>query len=125
MSNAVYLETDGTTTTRYQIVSRPDLQHIGPYLCSVQLMTLTSNRTSNHQWKAVLEYSGDDRNWYPSTPLDLCPWVTEDGHVIHPPVYGANFSAPFVRLSLATANSTGTARESASLWLWLTLRRAG
>ena len=94
IAKKLYIETDGTTTAWYQVLSLPELEGYGPRLLGLQVMTLTANRTANHQWKAVFEYSGDDKNWYPATPVDLCAWVTDDG----------------------------TSRESATVSLWLILR---
>ncbi len=86
-------------------------------------MTNTVNRTTNHAWNAVVEWSTDNRNWLP----DTSPWaklissdVVADGQVIQTEyTTKANFQGPFMRIRLLTANSTGTARESATVSLWL------
>mgnify|MGYP007046965946 CR=1 FL=1 len=121
VAEGVYLETDGTTTTRYEVLDVEQIQNWGPHLESIRAVTKTENKTTNHGWHAVVEWSADNRNWYPTGGgTALFTAITANGQVIQS-VYStaANFAGPFIRVSLATANTTGTDRESATVSMWL------
>lgn len=117
---ATYLETDGSTSDRYVVLDLPELSHLGPEISAIRAITKTSNRTSAHQWRAVIEYSVDGRDWGPATPTPLFANLATNGQGPQTEITDADkFCAPLLRVSLATSNASGTGRESAYVWLIL------
>lgn len=118
----MYLETDGTTTDRRVYVKLPEhLAQIGPELQGIQGITQTENMTTNFRWNAEISKGTDGLQFFPATPDDIFSYVTADGVAVQTELTDTTkFGAPFIRINLACSNSTGSARESATVSLWLT-----
>ena len=109
------LQTDRTTTFTAYSAELAEAYEWGPYLTSIRPLTITRNRSANFQWKPVVQWSIDGVVFVtPGVDLVASP-ISANGQVIHPAMSADTFGAPNLRFVLASANTAGTALESAAV----------
>lgn len=105
------LQSDGSQTYRHIELELPEIEEWGPHLEAIIVHTETESRTANHDWKMVLWFSIDGKNW--NGPHDIFNAVTTAGQVIQPAFTSGDKLGLKIKLALAVRSSTGTALDSA------------
>jgi hypothetical protein len=110
------VQSDRTTSYSFLQIELPEAEGYGPYLSSIRVLTVGRNRTANHLWKVVAQWSLDGTTF---SNVDLSGVVSANGQLIHPAVNtGDVLTAPILRFAVGVANSTGTALEQATCSGW-------
>lgn len=121
--DGVQATTASNATWIYRELDLPELEHLGPWLESITVITNTIGATANHAWKLVTWWGVDGRNWI--GPTDLMSAILGGGATnpaIQTPFTTTSAFGPIMRYALAVRNNAGTAAETAELDAWLQLQ---
>lgn len=116
----VFLQTDGTATAIFIEAEAPELVGLGPYIESMYTLMITRNRTTNHLWGIYGSTSISGRTF--STPALISAETNVNGELILSPAFSSpltTFGGLQFKVLAGTRNSTGGARESATVSAWL------
>lgn len=117
MCERVNLQSDRSTSYTYVYQDVKELETMGPYIESMSALTVTKNRTSNHEWKVVAVWSIDGVT--ANTPFtDVCGAISADAQAINTAIT-SGFGGRILKFALAVRNSSGAALESAIVSVWL------
>jgi len=105
------LQSDSTTSWRYFELELSQIQSWGPHLSEITVHSLTQTRTPQQEWKVVLWFSLDGKQW--DGPHDIFTAVVANGDVVHTPFADKTKFGMNIKLGLAVHNSVGTNSESA------------
>ena len=112
------VQSNRTTSESYLLVELAGTETWGPMLDSIAALTVAKNSTANVWWEAVVSWTNDGVNV--NTPFTgLCgSGITADGQAIQTAVT-SGFGGRILKFGIGVKNSTGTALESAVVWVWL------
>lgn len=120
LCNRTTIQSNRTTTETYLQVDLDGTESWGPYLESIQALTVTKNATANLWWEAVVTWTNDGVN--PNTPFTgLCgAGITADGQAIQTAVT-SGFGGRIMKFAIGVKNASGSALESGLIWVWLVM----
>lgn len=111
------IQTDKTGTMSYLQVDLPGTEEWGPYLESIQALTVTINSTANLYWDCICSWTNDGVNV--ETPFtSLTGGITDDGQTVESAVT-SGFGGRLLRFAIGCKNSAGTELESGVISVWL------
>lgn len=113
----VALASDGTTTFSYLDPEIPELEEWGPYIERITILTVTTNRQTNHAWGVFASWSLLGREW--SDPENLHTVITADGETVQAGyTTRVEFAGRRLKLLAGVRNVTGSAQQSALVSAW-------
>jgi hypothetical protein len=112
------LQTDATTSFNYVDT---EVEVDGENVESVQILTVTWNRSPFHSWAVFALWQNKGRSW--STPVQLTSDLQADGETIETEVSTlTDLGARKLRFQLGAKNSSGVVRNYGTIRAWALIR---
>lgn len=112
------VQTDGSTSESYLQLDLPGTEEWGPYLESIQALTVTKNATPQLWWELIVSWSNDGVS--PATPFTALTGsgISSDDQTVETAVT-SGFGGRIMRFAIGCKNQSGTNVETALVWVWL------